>query len=94
MNKFLKPTPLKIFNFIILFLLLLATESSDISFRYRGSSTIPLLKALVMGLELNTDAYIITFLLIIISYLIVCLVFYVLSKEAIEIYKRPPRKKT
>ncbi len=94
MNKFLKPTPLKIFTLIILSLLLLATEPSDISFSSRGSSTVSILKALAIGSELNRDAYIIIFLLIIISYLIVCLVFYVLSEEAIEVYKRPSRKKT
>jgi len=93
MNQFFKPSPLKIFTFVILFLLLLSTEPSDISFKSRGSSIISILKALVSGINLKNDTYFIIFLILIISYLIVCLVFYIFSEKAVKVFKRPSRKR-
>jgi len=93
MKQFFKPSPLKVFTFTILFLLLLSTEPSDISFISRGKSNISILKALILRMNLQIDTYVIIFLLLIISYLIVCLIFYIFSEEAIKVFKRPRRRK-
>jgi len=90
--KTFKPTHLKVFTFLILFLLLLSTEPSDVSFSSRGTSPISILKALIIGLNLKIDTYFIILILLIVSYFLICLVFYVLSEEAIEVYKKPARK--
>lgn len=87
-KKFFKPEPIKVFIFIILFLLSLSIEPSDISFSSRGKSPISLLKALIFGINLQTDSYIIIFLLALVSYFISCLASYAFSEEAIEVYKR------
>lgn len=76
-----------------MFLLLLSNEQSDISFKSIGSSSISILKALVLGIELKNDTYIIIILLLLISYLIVCLAFYIFSEEAIEVFKRKSKNR-
>ena len=88
MNKPFKQSPIKIFVLLILFLLLLSNESSDVSFKSVGNSTISILKALVFGEELKTDTLMIIILLLLISYIITCLVFYIFSEEAIKVLKR------
>ena len=93
MDKFFKLTPIKIFVLLILFLLLLSNEPSNISFKSVGNSTISILKALVLGIELKTETSIIIILLLLISYLITCLVFYIFSEEAIRVFKRKKKLK-
>jgi hypothetical protein len=91
MNKIFKLTPIKIFVLFILFLLLLSNEPSDISFKSVGNSTTSILKALVLGVELKTETFIIIIFLFLISYLTTCLVFYIFSEEAIRVFKRKKR---
>ena len=88
MDNFLKLNPIKTFVLFILFLLLLSNEPSDISFKSSGNSSISILKAFVFGLELKTDVFVIIVLLLLISYLITCLIFYIFSEEAIRVFKR------
>lgn len=90
--KILKPTPLKIFIFIIFFLLTLSIEPYDISLRSRGLSEISLLKALIRGINLPKDSYLIIFILLVICYIISCLAVYVFSEKAIKVWKRKPKK--
>jgi len=92
MDKFFSLMPIKIFILIILFLLLLSNEPSDISFKSVGNSTISILKALALGAELKTETFIIIILLLLISYLITILVFYIFSEEAIRVFKRKKTK--
>ena len=92
MDKFFKLTPIKIFVLLILFLLLLSNEPSDISLKSVGISSISILKALVLGLELKNDTFLIIILLLLISYLITCLVFYIFSEEAIKVFKRKKKR--
>jgi len=93
MDKFFKLNPIKIFVLLILFLLLLSNEPSDISFKSVGNSTISILKALVSGIELKADAFVIIILLFLVSYLITTLVFYIFSEEAIRVFKRKKKLK-
>jgi len=92
MDNFFKLNPIKTFVLFILFLLLLSNESSDISFKSLGSSSISILKALVFGLELKVDVLVIIILLFLISYLITCLIFYIFSEEAIRVFKRKKKR--
>ena len=88
MDNFFKLNPIKIFVSFILFLLLLSNEPSDISFKSLGNSSISILKALVFGLDLKSDVFVVIILLFLISYLITCLIFYIFSEEAIRVFKR------
>jgi signal transduction histidine kinase len=92
MDNFFKLNPIKTFVLFILFLLLLSNEPSDVSFKSLGNSSISILKALVFGLELKADAFVVIILLFLISYLITCLIFYIFSEEAIRVFKRKKKR--
>jgi hypothetical protein len=92
MDNFFKLNPIKTFVLFILFLLLLSNEPSDVSFKSLGSSSTSILKALVFGLELKADVFVVIILLFLISYLITCLIFYIFSEEAIRVFKRKKKR--